>query len=64
MNAKQAARDETHDANVARRESVDEAKHNGHLTKGEQKRLNRSKNSDSNHIYRQKHRYLLEEMNA
>jgi len=55
MTQKQAARDETHDANIARRESVDEAKHNGHLTKGEQTRLNRSENRNSGHIYKQKH---------
>jgi hypothetical protein len=55
MTGKQAARDETHDANIAKRESVDEAKHNGHLTKGEQNRLNRSENRNSRHIYRQKH---------
>lgn len=55
MNGKQAARDEAHDANIAKRESVDEAKHGGHLTKGEQNRLNRSENKNSRHIYRQKH---------
>ncbi|MBD8879329.1 MULTISPECIES: hypothetical protein [Rhodanobacter] len=55
MTQKQAARDESHDANIARRESVDEAKHNGHLTKQEQKNLNRSENRDSRHIYKQKH---------
>jgi hypothetical protein len=55
MTGKQAARDETHDANIAKRESVDEAKHNGHLTKGEQNRLNRSENRNSRRIYRQKH---------
>jgi hypothetical protein len=55
MTGKQAARDEAHDANIAKRESVDEAKHNGHLTKGEQQRLNRSENRNSRRIYRQKH---------
>lgn len=55
MSGKQAARDEAHDANIARRESVDEAKHGGHLTKGEQNRLNRSLNRNSRHIYKQKH---------
>lgn len=55
MTGKQAARDEAHDANIAKRESADEAKHNGHLTKGEQHRLNRSENRNSRHIYRQKH---------
>ncbi|MDF3980735.1 hypothetical protein P3W24_01730 [Luteibacter sp. PPL201] len=52
---KQAVRDETQDANIARRESVDEARHGGHLTKAEQKRLNHSENQDSKRIYRQKH---------
>ena len=55
MNGKQAARDEAHNANFAKRESVDEAKHNGHLTKGEQRRLNRSENKNSRRIYNQKH---------
>ncbi|MFC3651063.1 hypothetical protein ACFONN_05875 [Dyella humi] len=55
MTQKQAARDETHDANIARRESVDEAKHNGHLTKQEQRNLNRSENGNSKRIYKQKH---------
>jgi hypothetical protein len=55
MNGKQAARDEAHDANIAKRESVDEAKHNGHLTKGEQQRLNKSENKNSRRIYNQKH---------
>jgi hypothetical protein len=55
MTQKQAARDETHDANIARRESVDEARHNGHLTKAEQNHLNHAENRDSKHIYKQKH---------
>ncbi|MBB6248563.1 hypothetical protein [Rhodanobacter sp. A1T4] len=55
MNAKQAARDEKQDSNIAQRESADEAKHNGHLTKGEDKRLNKSENQDSRRIRRQKH---------
>jgi hypothetical protein len=55
MTGKQAARDEAHDANIAKRESVDEAKHNGHLTKGEQQRLNKSLNKNSSRIYKQKH---------
>ena len=55
MSGKQAARDDSHDANIAKRESVDEAKHNGHLTKAEQNRLNRSENRNSRRIYRQKH---------
>ncbi len=55
MNGKQTARDEAHDANIAKRESIDEAKHNGHLTKGEQRRLNRPENKNSRRIYNQKH---------
>ena len=55
MTGKQAARDEAHDANIARRESVDEAKHGGHLTKAEQNRLNKSLNKNSKRIYNQKH---------
>jgi len=55
MTGKQAARDERHDENIAQRESADEAKHNGHITKGEQRRLNRAENRNSKRIYRQKH---------
>lgn len=55
MNGRQAARDESHDANIARRESADEARHGGHLTRPEQRRLNRSQNRNSRRIYRQKH---------
>lgn len=55
MTGKEAARDEAHDANIAKRESVDEAKHGGHLTKAEQNRLNKSENKNSRRIYRQKH---------
>ncbi|GLQ46409.1 hypothetical protein GCM10007862_14600 [Dyella lipolytica] len=55
MTQGQAARDETRDANIARRESVDEAKHGGHLTKQEQRNLNRSENRNSRKIYKQKH---------
>ncbi len=55
MTGKEAARDEAHDANIAKRESVDEAKHGGHLTKGEQNRLNKSENKNSQRIYHQKH---------
>lgn len=54
LNAKQAARDEKQDANIAQRESKDEAKDGGHLTKGEQKNLNKSLNHDSNRIHKQR----------
>src|ERR1700704_6350642 len=43
MTGKQAARDEAHDANIAKRESVDEAKHNSHLTTHAHERLNTHK---------------------
>ncbi len=55
MTGKQAARDEQHDANIAKREAVDESKHGGHITKAEQARLNKSENKNSKRIYRQKH---------
>lgn len=55
INAKQAARDEKQDANIAQRESADQAKHNGHLTKQEQKNLNKSENQDSRRIHKQRH---------
>ena len=54
MTGKQAARDEAHDANIAQREAVDESKHNGHITKAEQRRLNKSENRNSRRIHRQK----------
>jgi hypothetical protein len=54
INAQHAARDEKHDANIAQRESADEAKHNGHLTKGEDHRLNRAENRNSRHIRKQR----------
>lgn len=55
MTQGQAARDETHDANIARRESVDEAKNGGHLTKQEDHNLNHSENRNSKRVYNQKH---------
>lgn len=55
LNARQEARDEKHDANIAQRESADEARHHGHLTKNEQHRLNRAENRNSRHIRRQRH---------
>lgn len=54
LNAKQATRDETRDNNIAARESADEAKHGGHLTKREQRNLNKSLNKDSRNIHRQR----------
>jgi hypothetical protein len=55
ITGRQAARDEARDANIARRASIDEAKHGGHLTKAEQNRLNRAENRNSRRIYAQKH---------
>lgn len=54
INAKQAARDEKQDSNIAARESRDEAEHGGHLTKQEQKNLNKSLNHDSKRIHKQR----------
>jgi len=54
INAKQAARDEKQDANIAQRESRDEAEHGGHLTKQEDKNLNKSLNHDSKRIHKQR----------
>jgi Skp family chaperone for outer membrane proteins len=54
LNAKQATRDETRDNNIAARESADEARHGGHLTKREQRHLNKSLNKDSRQIHRQR----------
>jgi Skp family chaperone for outer membrane proteins len=54
MNAAQAARDEKQDSNIAQRESRDEAEHDGHLTKQEQKNLNKSLNQDSKRIHKQR----------
>ena len=54
LNAKQAAHDEQRDANIAARESRDEAMHGGHLTKQEQKNLNKSLNQNSKKIHKQR----------
>jgi len=54
LNAKQAARDEKQDSNIAARESRDEAEHGGHLTKQEDKNLNKSLNHDSKRIHKQR----------
>jgi hypothetical protein len=54
ITAKQATRDENHDTNIAQRESADEARHNGHLTKAETHRLNHAENRNSRAIHRQR----------
>ena len=55
MNARQATRDERRDAKISQRESADQAKHDGHLTKKETRHLNRAENRNSKDIERQKH---------
>lgn len=55
INSKQAAHD---DAKLAREQNSlnqDEAKNGGHITKGEQKNLNKRLNKGSRQIYRQRH---------
>ena len=54
INARQAARDSARDAKVAREESRDEAKHDGHITKAEQAKMNRQLNHDSKDIHNQR----------
>ncbi len=50
----EAARDTRRDARVERQLKRDEAKHNGHITKAEQAKLNRELNHNSQAIHRQK----------
>jgi hypothetical protein len=55
INAKQAAHD---DAKLGREQNSlnqDEAKNGGHITKGEQKNLNKRLNKGSRQIHRQRH---------
>lgn len=54
MTAGQTTRDETRDARVSQELSKDEAKNNGHITKAEQRRLNRQLNRNSADIHRQR----------
>lgn len=46
---------EKREASVQNREQRDIAKNNGHLTKGEQRRINRQQNRISRSIYKDKH---------
>ena len=55
LNPKEAAHVEKREAGVQRQEQRDMAKHNGHLTKAEQRQLNRRENRISRSIYRDKH---------
>ena len=55
LNPREAARLEKREAGVQRQEQRDLAKHNGHLTKAEERQLNRRENRISRSSYRDKH---------
>ncbi len=55
LNAREASHLEKREASVQNREQRDMAKHNGHLTKVEQRGINRQQNRVSRSIYRDKH---------
>ena len=55
LNAKQASNLEKREASVQKREQKDMAKNNGHLTKAEQKGINRQQNRISRSISKDKH---------
>jgi len=55
LNPQEAAQLEKREASVQKREQADMAKHNGHLTKAEQKGINRQQNRISRSIARDKH---------
>ena len=54
LTPRQTSRLEAREANLQHREKADMAKHNGHLTKPEQRRLNRRENRISRSIARDK----------
>lgn len=54
LSAKQVAHDEAVDSKVAGQLSTDEAKHNGHITKAEQARMNKELNHNSKRIHHQR----------
>ncbi len=56
LNPKQASNLEKREANVQNREQKDMAAHNGHLTKSEQRGINRQQNRISRSIYKDKHK--------
>jgi hypothetical protein len=56
LNSQQAANLEKRETLVQKREQRDMAKHNGHLTKAEQKGINRQQNRISKSIYKDKHK--------
>jgi len=55
LNAQQTSNLEKREASVQNREQKDMAANNGHLTKGEQRRINRQQNRISKSIYKDKH---------
>jgi hypothetical protein len=55
LNSKQATHLEKRETAVQNREKSDMAKHNGHLTKAEQRGINRQQNRISRSIYKDKH---------
>ncbi len=55
LNSQQASNLEKRETSVQNREKKDMAAHNGHLTKTEQKGINRQQNRVSKSIYKDKH---------
>jgi hypothetical protein len=55
LNSKQTANLENRETNVQNREQKDMSQHNGHLTKAEQKGINRQQNRISKSVYKDKH---------
>jgi Skp family chaperone for outer membrane proteins len=55
LNAHETANLERREASVQKQEQADMAKHNGHLTKSEQRQLNRRQDRISHSIYKDKH---------
>ena len=55
LSPKQTSNLENREASVQKREQKDMAAHNGHLTKTEQKGINRQQNRISKSIYKDKH---------
>ncbi len=56
LSPKQTSNLEKREASVQNREQKDMAAHNGHLTKAEQKGINRQQNRISKSIYKDKHK--------
>jgi hypothetical protein len=55
LNSKQASNLEKRETSVENREKKDMSEHNGHLTKAEQRGINRQQNRISKSIYKDKH---------